>query len=448
MIGGRTMGRILGAAIYPHPPIIMEEIGRGEERKAAKTVEGAETLSKYIKEKSPTTIVVVTPHGPMFRDAIAISIKEELYGDFSAFGHGGISYNFHNNIPLVKKIINNAMEEDVMVAAVDETMAEKYNIDRNLDHGTLVPLYFVDKQYKDFKLIHITYGVLPPKDLYRFGRAIKRAVLESDDTIILLASGDLSHRLTEDGPYAYSPSGKVFDERIVKLIGEGNLEKILDFDLDLAEEAGECGLRSFMIMAGAIDGYRLRPEVLSYEGPFGVGYCTAKIDMESDYVKLARKSLEHYIKEGKLLDIPSDVPIEFLTTGRGVFVTLNKGGDLRGCIGTIVPTKDNLALEIIRNAVSAGLEDPRFDEVTEEELDTIVYSVDVLSPPEAIVSKEDLDVVNYGVIVTSGYKRGLLLPNLDGVDTVDQQLFIALRKANIHPGEDYIMERFKVDRYY
>ncbi|MFA7533255.1 MAG: AmmeMemoRadiSam system protein B, partial [Tissierellaceae bacterium] len=265
------MGRILGAAIYPHPPIIMEEIGRGEEKKAAKTVDGAKALSRYIKEKSPTTIVVVTPHGPMFSDAMAISVEEELFGDFSAFGHGEISYNFNNNIPLVKKVINNAMEEDIMVAAVDETMAERYNIDRNLDHGTLVPLYFVDKEYKNFKLIHITYGALSPRDLYRFGRAVKRAVLESEDSIILLASGDLSHRLAEDGPYTYSPSGKVFDEKIISLIEDGNLEEILEFDLDLAEEAGECGLRSFMIMAGTIDGYRLRPEILSYEGPFGVG---------------------------------------------------------------------------------------------------------------------------------------------------------------------------------
>ncbi|MFA7410713.1 MAG: AmmeMemoRadiSam system protein A [Tissierellaceae bacterium] len=442
------MGKVLGAAIYPHPPIIMEEIGKGEERKASKTLEGVKALSRFIKEKSPTTIIVITPHGPIFRDAVAISTDPDLYGHFGNFGYRQIQFSYENNIPLVKKIINNAMEEDIMVATVDEDLSRSYNIDRDLDHGSLVPLYFVDKEYKDFKLIHISYGILPPRDLFRFGKAIKRAVLESVEDIIVLASGDLSHKLSPQGPYEYSPYGKEFDQRIVAIIGEGRLEDLIDFDLELAEKAGECGLRSFMIMAGILDNCRIRPQVLSYEGPFGVGYCTAKIDIESPPVRLARESLEHYVREGSFLDLPSDLPEDFFSSRKAVFVTLNKDGELRGCIGTLEPTRENLALEIIRNAVSAGLEDPRFDRVTEEELDSLVYSVDVLSLPEAISSREDLDVKKYGVIVSRGYRRGLLLPNLDGIDTVDQQIYIALKKANIHPDENYSMERFEVVRHH
>lgn len=256
------------------------------------------------------------------------------------------------------------------------------------------------------------------------------------------------------------------------------MEDIISFDLKLSEKAGECGLRSFMIMAGVLDNYKIKPEILSYEGPFGVGYCTAKIDVvgeasepksrdlleiieeeerkriedirkkESPYVKLARESLEYYINTGKYLNIPPNTPEELLSNKKGVFVSLKKDGILRGCIGTIEPVRENIALEIIRNAVSAGTEDPRFDEVTKEELDSIIYSVDILSEPERIQSIDELDVGKYGVIVSSGYKRGLLLPNLEGIDTVEEQLDIALRKANISPNENYTIERFRVDRYY
>ena len=470
------MGKVLGAAVYPHPPIIMEEIGRGEEIKAKSTVEGAKALSNYIKDKAPTTIILITPHGPLFSDAIAISIGKNLYGDFGNFGFKEISFEFENNQQLVKAIINKSLKEDIKIAGVDKTLARRYRIENKLDHGTLVPLYFVDKVYKDFKLVHITYGLLPPIDLYKFGQCIKKAVLDSDEDIILIASGDLSHKLTSEGPYTYSPYGRVFDETIVNIIREGKMEDIISFDLELAERAGECGLRSFMIMAGVLDKYQIESEILSYEGPFGVGYCTAKLDVigedsstrnllevledkerkriedirknESPYVRLARQSLEHYINTGKYLDIPPHTPEDLLNSRKGVFVTLKKDGTLRGCIGTIQPVRENIALEIIRNAVSAGTEDPRFEEVTKEELDSIIYSVDILFEPEKINSKDELDVEKYGVIVSSGFRRGLLLPNIEGIDTVDEQVNIALRKANISPHEEYSMERFRVERYY
>jgi AmmeMemoRadiSam system protein A len=131
----------------------------------------------------------------------------------------------------------------------------------------------------------------------------------------------------------------------------------------------------------------------------------------------------------------------------GVFVSLKKHGQLRGCIGTIAPTCPCIADEIIQNAISAGTKDPRFSPVRESELDDIVYSVDVLGEPEPVDDVSQLDVIRYGVIVSSGYKRGLLLPNLEGVDTVEQQVEIARQKAGIGRNEDYSLERFEVIRH-
>lgn len=168
---------------------------------------------------------------------------------------------------------------------------------------------------------------------------------------------------------------------------------------------------------------------------------------ESPYVKLAKDTLESYIRSGKEMDMPEGLPEEMLNRKAGVFVSLKKDGDLRGCIGTIMPTTGCIAEEIIQNAVSAGVSDPRFYPVQAEELPHISCSVDVLSEAEPIESLDELDVRKYGVIVRAGRRSGLLLPDLEGVDTPEQQVMIALRKAGIRPDEEFRMERFEVIRH-
>lgn len=441
------MGNILGAYLLPHPPIILEEIGKGEEKKAKDTINGMKAVSQDIKEKSPTTIIIITPHGPLFRDSISISVEEQLRGDFARFGHDNLNFKFKNNLALAYKIIENSLKEGISIVEVDEKSSKQYNIDNSLDHGTLVPLYYVDKEYKSYNLIHITYGLLSPEGLFSFGKIIEKTVQSSEEDVVIIASGDLSHKLSKDGPYEYSPDGKVFDKKIIDIIRKGKLKELKLFDLNLAENAGECGLRSLMIMAGAIDGYRLETEVLSYEGPFGVGYATAKIDLfegESSYVKLAKESLESYIRTGKEISTPENIS----GNKKGVFVTIKKNNLLRGCIGTIEPRRASVEIEIIKNAISAGTEDPRFQAVKESELDDLVYSVDILEEPEPISSLEELDIDKYGVIVFRGMKKSLLLPNLEGINSAEEQVDIALKKAGINPHEEYKMERFEVKRYY
>lgn len=168
---------------------------------------------------------------------------------------------------------------------------------------------------------------------------------------------------------------------------------------------------------------------------------------EDPRVALARKALEIYVTDGTVINIPDLLPEEMAKKRAGVFVSIKKSGQLRGCIGTISPVRKNIAEEIIYNAISAGTQDPRFNSVDELELDGLVYSVDVLGEAEAISTIAELDVVKYGVIVKSGRRTGLLLPNLEGIDTAEEQVSIALQKAGIDPSEKYEMERFEVIRY-
>ena len=163
---------------------------------------------------------------------------------------------------------------------------------------------------------------------------------------------------------------------------------------------------------------------------------------------MARKSLEHYLVYHQYLELPKDLPKELLKTQKAVFVTLKKHGHLRGCIGTLKPTKKCVAEEIVHNAVSAGLHDPRFPEMKIQELVELIYSVDILSSPEDIDDVALLNPKEYGVIVQTSRKSGLLLPNLEGIDTVKEQLKIAKQKANIREDEEISIKRFKVVRHH
>jgi AmmeMemoRadiSam system protein A len=164
-------------------------------------------------------------------------------------------------------------------------------------------------------------------------------------------------------------------------------------------------------------------------------------------VQLARQTIEAYVRTGKQIPVPNPLPPE-MQQRAGAFVSLHAHGALRGCIGTIEPTRPNLAAEVIHNAIMAATQDPRFPPVQPHELADLEISVDVLSPPEPVSSPAELDPKVYGVIVQSGFRRGLLLPDLDGVDTVECQIDIARQKAGIHPSERVRLYRFKVNRYH
>lgn len=148
-----------------------------------------------------------------------------------------------------------------------------------------------------------------------------------------------------------------------------------------------------------------------------------------------------------MMPVPKELPEELQDRRAGCFVSIKKDGRLRGCIGTLAPGRRNLAEEIICNAVSAGMHDPRFPQVTPDELPKLVYDVDVLSEPEPIDSPKELDVKRYGVIVQNGERRGVLLPDLAGVDSVEQQIAIARRKGNIGAKEKVTLWRFEVTRH-
>ncbi len=165
------------------------------------------------------------------------------------------------------------------------------------------------------------------------------------------------------------------------------------------------------------------------------------------YVELAKKTVEDYVKTGKMPCVPREIP-EDMKRKAGVFVSIKKNKQLRGCIGTFLPSTENIYSEIVQNAIAAATQDPRFPPVHPSELDELEYSVDILNPPEPVRSLDELDPKKYGVIVVKGWQKGLLLPDIEGVDTVDEQLRIAKIKAGINPFDpDVEIYKFTVERY-
>ncbi|MEG1410325.1 MAG: AmmeMemoRadiSam system protein A [Terrisporobacter sp.] len=465
------MENILRYYLMPHPPLIIPNVGKGQEKVIQNTIDSCNKVGEEISSLKPETIVIITPHGTMFSNAIAISNEDEIKGNFNQFRDletyigGKIDKEFN------EKLINICKKGHIPAVGIDSKLLKRFNKAFELDHGAMIPMYFINKFYKDYKIVHITYAMLSDIELYRFGIAIRESAKNLNRKIAIIASGDLSHRLTEDGPYEYSSEGAKFDKTVLEYLQKGDIVSVFNMDKCMVESAGECGLRSVYIMLGAMEGEEVKGELLSYEGPFGVGYgvmsfhnkinnksnlellinekkiaFNSKISNSNPYVKLARESLNYYYSTGQLMGVPKDLKKEMINERKGVFVSLKKFGNLRGCIGTFLPTTNSVAEEIIRNAVQAATEDPRFERVTEDELVDLDLSVDVLGEPVK-ATKDGLDPKVYGIIVSKGHKRGLLLPDLEGVDTIDYQLQIACEKASIDYHQNFEIEKFKVTRY-
>lgn len=458
---------MIAAYMVPHPPMIVPDVGKGSEKQVEATIKAYEMVADEIADLEPDTIIISSPHSVMYLDYFHISPGQEASGSFAGFRAPQVSFHEKYDTELVEKISQISCEKGVPAGTLGEQ-------DPHLDHGTMVPLYFIEKKYKDFKLVRTGLSGMSLADHYAFGQAVQQAVMETGRKTVYVASGDLSHKLQKYGPYGFAEEGPVYDEKIMDVCSRGAFGELFDFSETLCEKSAECGHRSFVIMAGALDGMEVTARALSHEDVTGVGYgiCTfhpggedpdrhflkkylersaaevsEQMENSDEYVRLARASVESFVREGKRISVPDGLP-EALERGKaGAFVSIHENGSLRGCIGTIMPTRDSLAEEIIENAISASTKDPRFDPIRPDELKYLEINVDVLDAPEDIESKDQLDVKRYGVIVTSMGRRGLLLPDLEGVDTVEQQISIAKRKAGIGEDEPVKLQRFEVIRH-
>ncbi len=453
-----TASYLVFAGIAPHPPIMVPEVGREAAAEVRGSIDAMREFTERLVASGAKSVVMISPHAPLDPRAFVAYDEPKLYGDFGDFRAPGTAVEAPLDKELSDAITRAASEEGYEVARVRGV---------ELDHGTAVPLYFLLRNGWRGSLVALGYTFLSNEDHLRFGSCIKRAIDQTMRPVALVASGDLSHRLKPGAPAGFNAEAHLFDEEVVASLRACEPERIVKIDQNLRRQAGECGYRSMLVAFGATEEIETACEVLHYEAPFGVGYMVAQLTRASVFEgeerssekeetvadetdaaqlpRLARSAVEAFVEADEILKAPPGM----LTEPGACFVSIKtREGDLRGCIGTIEAVKESLAEEIISNAISAATRDPRFPPVAPDELSHLRYSVDVLSKPEP-TTFEGLDPKIYGVIVEDlqGTRRGLLLPDIEGVETATQQVEIAARKAGIAPGTLLRLSRFRVERF-
>lgn len=436
--------------LTPHPPLLLPEVGRDRLEKVEATRRAVRELCAEVARRKPDRLVMVTPHGPLHPSAIGLLAAPRLRGDAARFGAPEVEIQVRTDRELALALAQEAERRKLPLLQLDPGTARRYRLPLRLDHGLLVPLYYLREAGVDVPLVALSASTLPGEIHFRLGRVLREVLVSSGLRTAVIASGDLSHRLLASGPYGFDEMGPRFDGRVLELLKDLDIEGLLGLPGEMVQRAGECGLRPLLTVLGSLEG-EVRTRLDSYEGPFGVGYAVARIHPVGPprpdlRVELARRAVEAFVREGRVLDPPDPLPLAFRER-RGAFVCLKREGKLRGCIGTVAPTCPDLAREIIQNAVGACSRDPRFPPVQPAELEDLSVSVDILGEARRVAGPEGLDPRRYGIIVRSRGRSGVLLPDLEGVDTVERQLEIACRKAGISPGEPLDLYRFEVNRY-
>jgi MEMO1 family protein len=315
------------------------------------------------------------------------------------------------------------------------------------EHSIEVQLPFIQYFKPDIKFVPIVLSHTNAAVYRNIGMAIAKAIKDTGKEVVIVASGDMNHY--EPQKITHTKDRRAI-ESILKLEAGELLERVRDFKISMCGYGTAACLiyaaKEFGPVKTELVKYQTSGDIThDYNAVVGYAGILFKGLKESPQVRLARETVESYVTRGEIPQ-PKNIPPE-MKSKAGVFVSLHKGDELRGCIGTIEPDEPNIAQEIIRNAIQSATQDPRFYPVKPEELPELVYSVDVLTEPEPIASEKDLNPKKYGAIVEAGWRRGLLLPDLEGVDTVERQLEICRMKAGIGMEEPVKLYRFEVKRY-
>lgn len=255
------------SALVPHPPLMLPHVGGKNLARIAETVKAMRKLSDLLTKQQIDSLVIISPHGLVLPESFVVNLSLDYTAHYRDFGDLVTEFKFANDAVLAQKI-----KENPKVPVV-------YNNQTELDHGAAVPLFYLAEKIKDLSLVPISYSLLSYQDHFNFGLELQKIINETSKKIAVIASGDLSHRLTAEAPGGFSPQGNIFDEKLISLIKEKKTADILALDQNLISSAGECGLKSLIVLLGVLDGLNYEPQVLSYEGPFGVGYLTVNFNL-------------------------------------------------------------------------------------------------------------------------------------------------------------------------
>jgi MEMO1 family protein len=427
---------IVHTSLFCHAPIVIPAVGGARGVACSDTTAAMRALAREVCASRPDAVVVISPHTPRLRERVPL-VAGGLHVDFASFG-ADLAFS----LPGIR-------DELALVAAARTAglMLEGVRA-RTIDHGAGVPLAFLHEA--GWRGPSVVVGLPWSDDLEeaeRLGRAL--FAWSHGARIAVVASGDGSHRLKPGAPSGFHPDAQQFDQAVLERITASDDAGLSRLDADLRELAAE-DILSSVVVATRAAGHARRRKVLSYEGPFGVGYTVAVLDDPASalgaleppprgLLEVARVAVNAHFRSAPLPALPAlDVP------AYGVMVSWHNAADdeLRGCLGH-VPARASIVSSVATLAVAAATQDPRFDGVQGREIEGLRASVTLVDTPEPISELTGHDPKHWGITVRAGSRHGILLPDLEGVDTAEQQLAITLRKARIAPDEPYALARFR-----
>lgn len=453
----RNPNAVVFAGLMPHAPVLVPSVGADRLGRVHATVEAMRVLSRRVLAAGPDLLVVLSPHSPRSNEAFGLWQTDPLAGSFAAFGAAAD----HLRLPLDRGAAERLEHE------ASARLLRTWRITRGaLDHGALVPLHYLAAAGWRGPTLVVGLDEVSPMQLALLGEAIAETAAALDRRAAVIASGDMSHRLAVDAPCGYHPAGSRFDERFIGLLQAGDNAALLQLDGGLCDLAAEDVVTPVRVAVAAA-GYRTDGRaVLSYEGPFGVGYGVAVLFASSASDEQAASGREAE-QPGTVRD-PSELPavarrsVTAALEGRpeerapralgpalasrgGVFVTLyTDTGALRGCRGSPQPQDRDLAEATWYHARQAAFADPRFPAVEWEELPRLRFTVSVLGALEPVARPEELDPAHFGVLVSSldHDRQGLLLPGVPTIDSIAEQIHVAKVKGGLGPAEPVTLQRF------
>ncbi len=442
------------AVLMCHAPIVLPEIGGARASSCASSTAAMIEAGRAVVEARPDVVVLVSPHTPRPRGAFGV--VDAIAGSFARFGVPEVALRLPTAHEAVDRIELHARSAGVSTRRLPEAP---------LDHGALVPLHFLVQAGWQGPTVVLSFPAdFDGRECSRMGEAIARSAAESGQRWVLVASGDMSHRLVPGAPAGFDPRAQKFDAAVTDAVSRGEYRATMAIDPELRDLAAEDVIDSLEVAAAAVAWDARGHRVLSYEGPFGVGYLVAILhraehvpsiggsgggEPGTKLVALARSAIAAHLSGDALPPLGAGG-----SPARGVFVTLwgppidpDTRRELRGCVGHIEPLHPTLEDEVATCAVASATRDVRMVPIRRDELSELDIEVKVLGPLERVDGPASLDPARYGVLVTQGRKRGVLLPKVEGVETVEEQLGIACRKGGVDRTLPYEIHRFTAETF-
>ncbi len=453
---------LLASYILPHSPLIVPAIGKGEEKALENTLDSYRKVAKEIASFHPDTIVIASPHAESYSDYFQLSNGETSTGSLKSYGAPHIRFRLHYDDELRKEIARLSFVNGIK-AGYDDSESQ------SLDHGTMVPLYFINQEFNNYQLVRLGLTGLPLLSHYKMGAVIAEAAKKSGRRIVFIASGDMSHCLSKEGVYGYREEAEKYEKQLNKSLKAANFGDLLRMDARLVSRAKECGNRAFAILAGTLDRLAVETTFYSHEAPFGTGhgiygyvvkgvddsrafgdYYVSKILLSlkekkencDDAVKLAYATVNQVVKGTSATKM--EVPSSYLDKKAGAIISIYEFGALRARFGSVSPSQSSFAQEVISSSILAAKDDTFFDAISEKELPYLDIVVSEVTDLRALKDEAEFDFENNGIYVKKGKKSGYSLPFDSFAFDYRKQLRVAKREAKLKEDEGASVYRFSL----